>query len=76
MQNQHIVIEAGTEAFEALKRAMQRAEERDVSVSLTYGPRGGIQMRAGGEIWTTPLTSRKPNPSRGATCDDPLCPCS
>jgi hypothetical protein len=76
INNQQIVIEPGTEAFDMLKRTIAAAEARDVSVSLVLGPRGGVQMRSGGAIWTTPLTARKDRAERGQPCGDPKCPCS
>ena len=46
---QHIIeVHAGTEAFETLKRMMLRAESDGTRVSLTYGSRGGVQLKCGG----------------------------
>lgn len=74
---QHIIeISAGTEAFDKLKEMMLRAELAGTRVSLTYGSRGGVQLKCGGGTWTTPLKSTPERPNRGEPCGDPHCPCS
>lgn len=75
MQN-IIEIHAGTEAFTKLKEMMLRAELADSRVSLTYGSRGGVQLKCGGGTWTTPLKASPDRPARGEVCSDPQCPCS
>ena len=74
---QHIIeVHAGTEAFETLKRMMLRSESDGTRVSLTYGSRGGVQLKCGGGTWTTPLKAAPTRQASGEPCGDPQCPCS
>ena len=67
-----ITIEPGTPAFEALKNAIAKAEERELPLHLVYNR--GLQLKLQGGVWTTPHRAHKPREIN--VCSDPDCPCS
>jgi hypothetical protein len=74
MQNR-ISIEHGSEAWEFLRRAVERGDTASVGISLTPA-RGGVQFKSGGGMWSAPLATSVPRPDRGQPCGDPTCGCS